>query len=139
MNTEQTPNKPTHHLIKWLKISWLSWLVLMIVIYPLMIAALTQLSFGLGLLTRAMIFIVPVICTPFIWRANSPYALIVISLITLVFLGISAVRLFFDGLQGLPFAVLAISAIELILLFVINISLFLLLKRLPAMHKNRSS
>lgn len=122
-------------IIKWLRISWLAWLGLMIVIYPLMIATLTPLSFGTGMLAQALGLIVPVLCTPFIWRGKSPYALIVISLVTLVFLGITAVRLFFDAMQGLPFAVLAVDAIELVLVFAINVLLFLLLKRLPAMHK----
>ena len=73
-----------------------------------------------------------------IWRGNSPYALMWVSMVALVYLGLAGVMSLLRIYEAAPVAVWAVQCVEAVLLLLINCQLFILLKRLPAMHKQNA-
>ena len=74
------------------------------------------------------------ILTPWILRGRSPYALLVGSMFTLIYLGASGVVLF-TRVYGSSWAEIGVYGLDFVLLFLVNLWLFVLLKRLPSMNK----
>ena len=62
-----------------------------------------------------------------------PYALLISSMFTLVYLGASGVVLF-TRIYGSSWAEIAVYLMDFLLLLAINVWLFILLKRLPSMN-----
>ena len=86
-----------------------------------------------GIAWQALWLIPALILTPVMLRGRSPYLLLVGSMLTLVYLGASGVVLF-TRIYGSSVVEIIVYLLDFVLLFLINIWLFLLLKRLPSMN-----
>lgn len=130
------PAKPVAAIAKALRIGWLCWLILVIVIYPAAMSAASGAPLAAGVVVQLMAMIPALLVTPMIWQGKNPILLIWVSLLTLIYLGVASVAFALRAYEGAPVAVSAVLGVEALLLFVINALLFVLLKRLPAAHKS---
>ena len=130
-----TASKPTAPMRQRLIITWLIWLVYRLIALPLLINILNPASPDIigGIAWYGLWLIPAFIITPSIWRGRSPYALLVDSMLILVYLGASGVILF-TRVYGSSWAEIVVYLIDFILLLMTNVWLFLLLKRLPSMN-----
>ena len=130
-----TASKPTAPMRQRLIITWLIWLVYRLIALPLLINILNPASPDVigGIAWYGLWLIPAFIITPSIWRGRSPYALLVDSMLILVYLGASGVILF-TRVYGSSWAEIVVYLIDFILLLMTNVWLFLLLKRLPSMN-----
>lgn len=130
-----TASKPIAPMRQRLILTWLIWLVYRLIALPLLINILNPASPDVigGIAWYGLWLIPAFIITPSIWRGRSPYALLVDSMLILVYLGASGVILF-TRVYGSSWAEIVVYVIDFILLLMTNIWLFLLLKRLPSMN-----
>ena len=91
-----TASKPTAPMRQRLILTWLIWLVYRLIALPLLINILNPASPDIigGIAWYGLWLIPAFIITPSIWRGRSPYALLVDSMLILVYLGASGVILF---------------------------------------------
>lgn len=118
-----------------LRMSWLVWLVYRSLGLPVLLGMLlaTQPD-KLGGIAWQLLWLIPaLIVTPWILKGKSPYALLMSSMLTLVYLGASGVTLF-SRFYDSGISVLWVYGIDLLLILIINVWLFKLLKRLPSMN-----
>ena len=133
VNNTSKPIAPIHQR---LLVTWLLWLVYRLLGLPIFISLLNVNSPDIiaGIVWYGLWLIPAFILTPVVWRGRSPYLLLVGSMLTLVYLGASGVVLL-DRAYGSSWAELMVYLFDFVLLLVINIWLFILLKRLPSMNK----
>ena len=133
VNNTSKPIAPIHRR---LLVTWLLWLVYRLLGLPIGISLLNVNSPDIiaGIVWYGLWLIPAFILTPVVWRGRSPYLLLVGSMLTLVYLGASGVVLL-DRAYGSSWAELMVYLFDFVLLLVINIWLFILLKRLPSMNK----
>jgi len=131
----QTASKPIAPMHQRLIITWLIWLGYRLIALPILIHLFNPSSPDiLGGIVWYGIWLIPAfILTPSIWRGRSPYALLVDSMLTLVYLGASGVVLF-TRVYGGSWAEILVYLFDFSLLLMVNTWLFLLLKRLPSMN-----
>lgn len=129
-------SKPIAPIHRRLLVTWLLWLVYRLLGLPIGISLLNVNSPDIiaGIVWYGLWLIPAFILTPVVWRGRSPYLLLVGSMLTLVYLGASGVVLL-DRAYGSSRAELMVYLFDFVLLLVINIWLFILLKRLPSMNK----
>lgn len=129
-------SKPIAPIHRRLLVTWLLWLVYRLLGLPIGISLLNVNSPDIiaGIVWYGLWLIPAFILTPVVWRGRSPYLLLVGSMLTLVYLGASGVVLL-DRAYGSSRADLMVYLFDFVLLLVINIWLFILLKRLPSMNK----
>ena len=129
-------SKPIAPIHQRLLVTWLLWLVYRLIGLPIFISLLNVNSPDIiaGIVWYGLWLIPAFILTPVVWRGRSPYLLLVGSMLTLVYLGASGVVLL-DRAYGSSRAELMVYLFDFVLLLVINIWLFILLKRLPSMNK----
>lgn len=129
-------SKPIAPIHQRLLVTWLLWLVYRLLGLPIFISLLNVNSPDIiaGIVWYGLWLIPAFILTPVVWRGRSPYLLLVGSMLTLVYLGASGVVLL-DRAYGSSRAELMVYLFDFVLLLVINIWLFILLKRLPSMNK----
>lgn len=127
--------KPIAPMRQRLIITWLAWLVYRLLALPILVSVFNPSSPDIigGIAWYGLWLIPAFILTPVILRGRSPYLLLVGSMLTLVYLGASGVVLF-TRFYGSSLAEILIYALDFILLLLINVWLFLLLKRLPSMN-----
>ncbi|MEJ6551935.1 MULTISPECIES: hypothetical protein [Psychrobacter] len=127
--------KPIAPIAQRLMMTWLIWLVYRLMGLPIFISIFNPSSPDIvgGIAWQALWLLPAFILTPWIVRGRSPYALLVGSMFTLVYLGASGVVLFTRA-YGSSWAEIAVYLIDFVLLFAINVWLFILLKRLPSMN-----
>ena len=120
-----------HRLI----VTWLVWLSFRLLALPILINVFNASSPDIvgGIAWQALWLVPAFILTPSILRGRSPYALLIDSMFTLVYLGASGVILFTRA-YGSSWAEIIIYFIDFALLLAINVWLFILLKRLPSMN-----
>ncbi|MDO4442135.1 MAG: hypothetical protein Q4B81_08110 [Moraxella sp.] len=128
------PIKPAHTK---LVIFWWAWLAFAIIIYPVLIAVGTGTSFVSGILMQVLLLLPALLFSPYIVRGNSPYALIMASLVLLLYLGVSGVLVLIRYYEATPAAVWGGRLVEFVLIGGALYYLFVLLRRLPPMHKQR--
>lgn len=128
--------KPVAPVQRALRITWMAWLITAAIIYPAAVMVATGASLWAGIGVQILGLIPALLCTVSIHRGNSPYALMWVSMVALVYLGVAGVMSLFKIYEGAPMAVWTVQVLEMILLLMINCQLFVLLKRLPAMHKS---
>lgn len=128
-------NKPIAPMHQRLIITWLIWLGYRLIALPILIHLFNPSSPDiLGGIVWYGIWLIPAfILTPSIWRGRSPYALLVDSMLTLVYLGASGVVLFIRVYGG-SWAEILVYLFDFVLLLMVNTWLFFLLKRLPSMN-----
>lgn len=127
--------KPIAPIAQRLMMTWLIWLVYRLLGLPILINVFNASRPDIvgGIAWQALWLLPAFILTPWIVRGRSPYALLVGSMFTLVYLGASGVVLFTRA-YGSSWAEIAVYLIDFVLLFAINVWLFILLKRLPSMN-----
>ncbi|MDN3448185.1 hypothetical protein QL886_11100 [Psychrobacter sp. APC 3281] len=127
--------KPIAPIAQRLKVTWLIWLVYRLLGLPIFISIFNPSSPDIvgGIAWQALWLVPALILTPWILRGRSPYALLISSMFTLVYLGASGVVLF-TRIYGSSWAEIAVYLTDFLLLLAINIWLFILLKRLPSMN-----
>ncbi|AAZ18411.1 hypothetical protein Psyc_0550 [Psychrobacter arcticus 273-4] len=129
------PLKPITPIRQRLMVTWLIWLTFRLLALPLLINVFNPSRPDIvgGIAWQALWLVPAFVLTPSILRGRSPYALLIDSMFTLVYLGASGVVLFTRA-YGSSWAEIAVYFIDFVLLFAINIWLFILLKRLPSMN-----
>lgn len=127
--------KPINPIRQRLMVTWLVWLAFRLLALPILISVLNPSRPDIigGIAWQALWLIPAFVLTPSILRGRSPYALLIDSMFTLVYLGASGVVLFTRA-YGSSWAEITVYFIDFILLFLINVWLFILLKRLPSMN-----
>ena len=127
--------KPIAPIAQRLKVTWLIWLVYRLLGLPIFISIFNPSSPDIvgGIAWQALWLVPALILTPWILRGRSPYALLISSMFTLVYLGASGVVLF-SRIYGSSWAEIAVYSTDFLLLLAINVWLFILLKRLPSMN-----
>ncbi len=127
--------KPIAPIAKRLTITWLIWLVYRMIGLPVFISVFNPSSPDIigGIAWQALWLVPAFILTPWILRGRSPYALLIGSMFTLVYLGASGVVLF-TRIYGSSWSEIAVYLTDFVLLLAINVWLFILLKRLPSMN-----
>ncbi|MFK3917830.1 hypothetical protein [Psychrobacter sp. NPDC078501] len=127
--------KPIAPIAQRLMMTWLIWLVYRLLGLPILINVFNASRPDIvgGIAWQALWLLPAFILTPWIVRGRLPYALLVGSMFTLVYLGASGVVLFTRA-YGSSWAEIAVYLIDFVLLFAINVWLFILLKRLPSMN-----
>lgn len=118
-----------------LKASWMAWLLVVLLIYPLVVFMATQANFWAGVGVQLLGLMPALLFTPSIWRAKSAYGLILASIVTLVYLGFTGVKFVLRAYEQVPSAIIAVLGVEFLCLLAVNVLLFMLLKKMPAMHK----
>lgn len=129
------PSKPIAPFRQRLMMTWLVWLAFRLLALPISINMLNPSSPDIvgGIAWQALWLAPAFILTPSILRGRSPYALLIDSMFTLVYLGASGVVLF-TRLYGSGWGEIVVYLLDFLLLFAINVWLFILLKRLPSMN-----
>jgi len=127
--------KPIAPIAKRLTVTWLIWLFYRMIGLPVFISVFNPSSPDIigGIAWQALWLVPAFILTPWILRGRSPYALLIGSMFTLVYLGASGVVLF-TRIYGSSWSEIAVYLSDFVLLFAINVWLFILLKRLPSMN-----
>ena len=128
-------SKPITPIRQRLIVTWLVWLSFRLIALPILINVfnISHPDIIGGIAWQALWLVPAFILTPSILRGRSPYALLIDSMFTLVYLGASGVILFTRA-YGSSWAEITIYFIDFALLLAINIWLFILLKRLPSMN-----
>lgn len=134
--------KPAYPVQQQLRVGWSLWLAYRLLLLPALLtwfwsqmpwqqtATLDWLS---GVMWQGLLLLPAFLLTPWMYKARSPYVLLVSTLVMMVYLGISGMSLFarlFDGNAML----ISMYAVDFVLLLVINAVIFNLLKRLPKMN-----
>lgn len=114
---------------------WLLWLVWRWLVYPMAVMVAGGGAWWLGVLWQTLVLLPALIFHRAIWRGNSPYALLWASMVMLVYLGAVGVFVIMRFYEQANFVVTWVLCAEFVMVFAINVLLFLLLKRLPPMHK----
>ena len=118
-----------------LLLTWIVWLGYRLLGLPIFINLFNQTHPDIigGIAWQGLWLIPAFILTPWIIKGRSPYALLVGSMLTLVYLGASGVVLF-TRVYGSSWTEIIVYIFDFALLLIINIWLFMLLKRLPSMN-----
>ena len=127
--------KPIAPIRQRLMLTWLIWLAYRLLALPVSISLFNPSSPDIvgGIAWQALWLVPAFILTPWVMGGRSPYALLVGSMFTLVYLGASGVVLFTRA-YGSSWAEIVVYLVDFVLLFAINVWLFILLKRLPSMN-----
>lgn len=139
MRHSQHINKPIQPVQHALRRTWILWLLYRLFAYPMLVGALSSATIVVGMAWQLLVLLPALLLTPTIKKGEAPYGLIVASLVMLIYLGAVGVFLFIRIYEGAPLMLCLGFALESILLLLINIQLFMLLKRLPPMHKQSSA
>lgn len=128
-------SKPITPIRQRLIVTWLVWLSFRLLALPILISVFNPSRPDIvgGIAWQALWLVPAFVLTPSILRGRSPYALLIDSMFTLVYLGASGVVLFTRA-YGSSWAEIAVYSLDFVLLFAINVWLFILLKRLPSMN-----
>ena len=127
--------KPIMPVRQRLMVTWLVWLTFRLLALPLLINIFNPSHPDIigGIAWQALWLVPAFVLTPSILRGRSPYALLIDSMFTLVYLGASGVVLF-TRIYGSSWAEIVVYLLDFVLLLAINVWLFILLKRLPSMN-----
>lgn len=128
------PAKPVHQA---LRLVWVLWLITVAIVYPSAVAIFAGVSVWAGIGVQLLGLIPALLCTPSVWRGRSAYALLWVSIVAVIYLGVAWVMVLLRYYEQAPTMVWMVQATEALLLLVINCQLFILLKRLPPMHKTK--
>lgn len=134
-NPSTKASKPITPIRQRLIVTWLVWLSFRLLALPILISVFNPSRPDIvgGIAWQALWLVPAFVLTPSILRGRSPYALLIDSMFTLVYLGASGVVLFTRA-YGSSWAEIAVYSLDFVLLFAINVWLFILLKRLPSMN-----
>lgn len=119
-----------------LRKGWLAWLLYRSLGLPILLGILLTIKPDIaGGIAWQLLWLIPaLVVTPWMLKAKSAYALLLTSMLTLVYLGASGVT-FFSRFYDSGLNVVWVYLIDLLLILIINVWLFKLLKRLPSMNE----
>lgn len=138
-DTPPKPDQPIQPIQQRLKITWLIWLVYRLIGIAVLANILVNSKIDIvgGIAWQGLWLLPAIVSTPFILKGKSPYALLVIEMLTLIYLGGSGMLVLIHGFENgvtKNGAMMGIWAVDFVLLALINYWLFVLLKRLPKMN-----
>lgn len=134
------PNLTLIRLKILLKQLWFIWLVFRLVAMSFVIGFVVPSAQMVGAVFWQMLTLLPaLLSTPVILRANSPYALIMVSLLLMVYWAVSATQLLINLYQKAPLFVSVAYGFETIILMGLFFLLFLTTKKMPALHKQKQN
>lgn len=124
-----------------LRVVWFAWLIYRLFALPILVATFAQNSkvasdqvIFAGIFWQALWLVPAFVLSFWIIHGRSAYALLMGSLLTLLYLGASGMLVLQKWYElGQQWA--WVYLLDFILLFIINVCIFLLLKRLPSMNK----
>lgn len=124
-----------HRTLRWAWGIWLSFrLVLMTAVAVFVVPSATL----VGAFVWQLLVVVPLLfCTPFILKVKNAYALIVISLLVMVYWGAAVSFLLIKLYEKAPLLVSVAYGAETVVIGFVFVLLFMLTKKLPAMHKRQ--
>ena len=127
--------RPVTPIRRRLKVVWIIWLLYRMLAMPVLISIMNdaQLDIIGGVVWQSLWLIPAFVLSPWMTKGKSAYALLLASMITLIYFGASGVVLF-THIYAKNWSSLWIYVIDTVLLLLINIWLFQLLKRLPSMN-----
>lgn len=131
--TDLSVNKPIGFIVKLLWGFWFFWVLYRILLFPFFASHEGQ-EVLFGVLWQVIMTLPALLFTPAVMKAQSPYALIIAHLVMLLYFA-SASVFFVVYLYGQNQLLGWASGVEALMLLMINILLFMLLKRLPPMYK----
>lgn len=127
--------RPIYPIREKLKLCFFIWLIFRSFFIPLAVyfGVDNQINLFSGMIWQIFWLIPALLCTPFMLKAKSPYALLWISIVMLVYAGASGFMVFLHGFGGFWAGMIA-WLVDFYLLISVNYCLFILLKRLPKMN-----
>lgn len=135
MRIQSTELKPIYPIHQRLKSVWWLWLAFRWFGVPILAnqLAVNHPAIVGGMLWHGLWLIPAFIATPYILKGKSPYALLLIIMLTFIYLGGSGMAVVKYGF-GQAWGLMAVWLVDFALLGAINAWLFILLKRLPKMN-----
>ena len=129
--------RPVTPIRQRLKAVWIVWLLYRMLFMPALISILTSAELNIigGIVWQSLWLIPAFVLSPWMIKGKSPYALLLASMLTLVYLGASGVVLFTHAYAE-DWSLLWVYGVDLTLLVLINVWLFQLLQRLPSMNNS---
>ena len=129
--------RPVTPIRQRLKAVWIVWLLYRMLFIPALISILTSAELNIigGIVWQSLWLIPAFVLSPWMIKGKSPYALLLASMLTLVYLGASGVVLFTHAYAE-DWSLLWVYGVDLTLLVLINVWLFQLLQRLPSMNNS---
>jgi hypothetical protein len=131
-DTTPKPVYPIHQRLKWIWWAWLMFRLLAIAVFTSLLLPAKPNMMG-GMVWQGLWLVPALLATPYIVKGKSPYALLLLSMVTFVYLGGSgmvALKYGFSHIWGM----MGVWLVDFVLLALINYWLFILLKRLPKMN-----
>ena len=137
-DTKQLPKtqKPITYIHRYLCRVWGLWLLYRLLGVVVMTVSLTSADPMSALIWQVIVMLPALLLTPIIIKAQSVYGLIVASLVSLIYLACAGVALLAHTYQKAPIITIMGMGAEVALLLGINLLIFILIKRLPPMHKH---
>nr|WP_315042211.1 hypothetical protein [uncultured Moraxella sp.] len=134
-NNANSALKPVYPIHQKLKISYITWLIFRLFGVAILSFLLlkSQPSVIGGMVWQGLWLLPAVLCTPVIVKGKSPYALLLVSMLLLVYMGGSGMVALKHGFSQV-WALCAVWIVDFYLLTLVNVWLFVLLKRLPKMN-----
>ncbi|MCK6157988.1 hypothetical protein KZX29_04150 [Moraxella osloensis] len=127
--------KPIYPIHRRLTMVWWVWLGFRLLAVPILthwLASAKPAMVG-GIAWQALWLIPALLSTPYIVKGKSPYALLLLSMLTFVYLGGSGMVALKYGYQT-HWGLMAVWLVDFVLLGWVNYWLFILLRRLPKMN-----
>lgn len=112
--------------LRWL---WAAWLALRLLCLPWVMVLVVDVPVMQAWLWQLLVMLPVLIATPFVWRANNSYALIVVSFVLMVYWAVAASFWLIYAYERASLWVVVVYAIETGLLAWLFGCLFLLLKK----------
>lgn len=134
----QSP-KPILPIQKRLRLLWVVWLLYRLLLYPLLVAYQSTANVLSGMLWQLLVLLPAFLVTPTVLKGRIPYQLLIANMVTLIYLASTGVFLVIRLYEHAPVAICLGFALESMLLLWINWYVFVLLKRLPPMHKTQKN
>lgn len=131
----EKPLKPAYPIHQRLKLSWWAWLLFRLMGMASLVHFLSAKHPAIvgGIVWHGLWLVPAFIVTPYIIKGKSPYALLMTIMLTFIYLGGSGMVALKYGF-GQEWGLMAVWLVDFLLLAVVNLWLFMLLKRLPKMN-----
>lgn len=135
MSVSYHNHRSYHRTLQW---AWGLWLGFRLMLMTAVATAMVPSATLIGAFLWQLLVVAPLLfCTPFIVRAKNAYALIVISLLIMVYWAATASFLLIKIYEKAPVLVTLAYGAETVVISLVFVLLFMLTKKLPAMHKRQ--
>ncbi|UNU72834.1 hypothetical protein LU293_06960 [Moraxella nasovis] len=131
----QSTPKPIKPIRQKLWITWIVWIICRLLVLPIIVGMPYVKVIMAGMAWQLVVLLPVLLLSGIVMRGKSPYPLIFISMLTLIYLGNAGLDMLTKIYAYAPLGVQAFFVVEFVLLLMINAWLFILLRRLPPMHQ----